>query len=65
MIEHLDKSDLINLSVGEEYSIAEFAEKAAQIVGYGGKTTFDTTKPDGAMRKLLSNDKLLKLGWNE
>jgi GDP-L-fucose synthase len=32
-------------------------------VGFGGELEFDSTKPDGTPRKLLSVDKLHKLGW--
>ncbi len=64
VMERMDKPELINLAVGEEYSIAELATKAQQIVGYQGKVSFDTTKPDGAMRKLLSSEKLRHLGWD-
>ena len=35
----------------------------AEVVGYKGKITFDTTKPDGAPRKLMNVDTLKKLGW--
>jgi len=32
-------------------------------VGFKGDLTFDTSKPDGAPRKLLDTSKLSNLGW--
>jgi GDP-L-fucose synthase len=32
-------------------------------VGYGGRLTFDPTKPDGTPRKLLDVSRLHALGW--
>jgi GDP-L-fucose synthase len=32
-------------------------------VGFEGEVAFDSTKPDGTMRKLISVDKLHRLGW--
>lgn len=35
----------------------------AEVVGYEGQITFDTSKPDGASGKLMNVDALKKLGW--
>jgi len=35
----------------------------SEVVGYKGKLEWDTTKPDGAARKLLDSSKFLSLGW--
>ena len=40
------------------------AHTMAEVVGYKGKITFDTTKPDGAPRKLMNVDTLKKLRWS-
>jgi GDP-L-fucose synthase len=34
-----------------------------QVVGYEGKLIFDTTKPDGAMKKLIDVTRLKRMGW--
>ena len=64
---HLMKSysgpDLINIGTGEDITIAEFARVVADIVGYSGKISFDTTRPDGTPRKLLDVSRLERLGW--
>ena len=53
----------INIGSGHEVSIKELAETIAKIVGYKGKILWDTSKPDGTMRKLMNSSKLYKLGW--
>lgn len=53
----------INIGVGNDYSIKEMAENIAKVLDYHGTLAFDTSKPDGAMRKLLDSNKLLQLGW--
>ncbi|SIS75227.1 GDP-L-fucose synthase [Thalassolituus maritimus] len=53
----------INVGTGVDCTISEMAHTMAEVVGYKGKITFDTTKPDGAPRKLMNVDTLRKLGW--
>lgn len=54
---------LVNVGCGEDLTIRELAELIKDIVGFSGELTFDTSKPDGTMRKLLDVDKLSKMGW--
>ena len=44
---------IVNIGVGEDVSIAEFARTVASVVGYRGEMVFDPTKPDGTPRKLV------------
>lgn len=64
---HLMKSysgtELVNIGTGEDIAIAEFARVVAEIVGYRGKISFDTSRPDGTPRKLLDIGRLEQLGW--
>lgn len=53
----------INIGTGKETSINELALLIKDMVGYKGSIEFDTTKPDGTMRKLLDVTKLQELGW--
>ncbi len=53
----------INVGTGEDHTIRELAEILAEITGFEGKLTFDTTKPDGAPRKLMDVSRLERLGW--
>lgn len=56
-------AELINIGTGEDIAIAEFARVVAEIVGYRGEISFDTSRPDGTPRKLLDISRLDKLGW--
>ncbi len=53
----------LNLGTGKDVSIRELAETVAGVVGYTGKIEWDTSKPDGAPRKLLDSSRLLAFGW--
>ncbi len=53
----------INVGFGSDVTIAEVAQTIANTVGYAGRIEFDTTKPDGAPRKLMDSDRLYSLGW--
>ena len=57
------QAELINIGTGEDITIAEFARVVAEIVGYSGEISFDTSRPDGTPRKLLDVSRLDKLGW--
>lgn len=54
---------LFNIGCGEDLSIRELAEMIAEAVGYSGKLVFDSTKPDGTMRKLMDVSRMKGLGW--
>jgi len=53
----------VNVGTGDEISILELAHLLKKIVGYEGQLTFDSSKPDGMMRKVMQVDKLAALGW--
>lgn len=53
----------INIGTGTDLTIKEIAYMIKDIVGFKGSIEFDPSKPDGTMRKLLSVDKINKLGW--
>jgi GDP-L-fucose synthase len=55
--------DLFNVGCGEDYTIKEIAEIVADVVGFSGNIVFDSTKPNGTMRKLLDSSRINKLGW--
>lgn len=54
----------INVGTGRDCTIAVLAETIADVVGYDGRLTFDTSKPDGAPRKLLDISRLSDLGFS-
>jgi len=53
----------VNVGVGTDMSIAEFATLVAEVVGFDGKIVFDTTKADGTPRKLVDTARMDALGW--
>ncbi len=53
----------INVGYGSDISIAELAELVAKVVGFRGRITQDTSKPDGTMRKLMDVSRLADMGW--
>ena len=57
------KPCFVNLGSGKDLSILELAELVAKITGFNGKIVFDTSKPDGTMKKLLDISRLKALGW--
>ena len=53
----------INVGFGSDVTIAELAHIVSSAIGYVGKITFDSSKPDGAPRKWMDSSKLNQLGW--
>ena len=53
----------INIGTGEEISIRELAEILKDISGWKGTLKYDMSKPDGAPRKVMNNDRIHDLGW--
>ena len=53
----------INVGTGVDVTIREMAETMKRVVGFEGELVFDTTKPDGAPRKLIDVTRLTSMGW--
>jgi GDP-L-fucose synthase len=64
LMENYKESEMINIGSGEDLSIKEMAQLIKDVSGYPGEIVFDTSKPDGAPRKLLDVSKIKKLGWS-
>ena len=60
IMENYNEPEPINLTSEFEISIKDLAEKIKDAVGYNGKLVFDTSKPDGQMRKKLNADRMKK-----
>ncbi|MDE5709745.1 GDP-L-fucose synthase [uncultured Bacteroides sp.] len=54
----------INVGTGKEISIKEVAEKIRAEIGFKGELRWDSSKPDGTLRKLTDVTKLHRLGWH-
>ena len=53
----------INIGYGEEVSIKSLADAIRETIGYRGEVVFDTSKPDGAPRRLLDSSRMHGMGW--
>ena len=53
----------INIGTGADLSIKALAELIREAIGYKGTIEFDSSKPDGTMKKLTDPTKLHNLGW--
>ena len=58
-----DDSNQINVGSGQEVSIKDLADKISEAVGFNGEISWDSSKPDGTMRKVLDSSKIANLGW--
>lgn len=64
LMDQYEDEQHVNVGSGVDLSIRELAETIRDIVYPGAEPVFDTTKPDGAPRKLLDVSKLANLGWS-
>ncbi len=64
LMKHYSDVGFLNVGTGEDVTIGDFAAEVARIVGYHGRITFDTTRPDGPPQKLLDVSKIKALGWS-
>jgi GDP-L-fucose synthase len=53
----------INVGLGFDYTIDEYYQKIANVVGYQGNFTHDLLRPTGMQRKLIDDTKLKEFGW--
>jgi len=63
LMQNYDEPEIVNVGTGEDITISELAHLVAGSVGFKGQLVFDTSKPDGAPRKLLDVSRLHNLGW--
>ena len=62
-INYADVKSHINIGTGKEISISNLAALVAKIINYNGKIIFDSSKPNGTMRKLCDVSKIQSMGW--
>lgn len=63
LMKNYDSPKIINVGSMREISIHGLAYRIAEMVGYDGEIEFDSSKPDGAMRKVLDSSRMRQMGW--
>ena len=64
LLKNYSNSLPINVGTGSDISIQEFSKKISKVVGYKGQISFDTSMPDGTMKKRLDVSRINSLGWS-
>jgi GDP-L-fucose synthase len=54
----------INVGSGEDLTVNNLAKLVCEVAGFKGEIVHDLSKPDGTPRKLMSSEKLRRLGWH-
>src|SRR6185503_17172553 len=63
LMQRYSGEEMVNIGIGDDMTIAEFARTVAEVVGFKGELNYDTSRPDGTPRKLVDTTKLAALGW--
>ncbi len=63
LMEQYEEEGCVNVGCGKDLSIMDLALMIKKIVGYEGEIVFDSSKPDGTLRKLMDVSKIEALGW--
>ncbi|HCX21388.1 MAG: GDP-fucose synthetase [Flammeovirgaceae bacterium] len=63
LMENYSDGQTMNVGFGEDLTIKDLALTIKQIVGFEGELVFDSSKPDGTPRKLMSSERIHALGW--
>ena len=63
LLKHYSGESHVNIGAGSDITIRELVETIMRVVGVNARLRFDTSKPDGAPRKLLDSSLLLSMGW--
>jgi GDP-L-fucose synthase len=54
---------LLNLGSNSDLTISELASLVKNVVDFKGEIIYDSTKPDGTMRKFMDSSRLNNIGW--
>ncbi|MBT6745891.1 MAG: NAD-dependent epimerase/dehydratase family protein, partial [Flavobacteriales bacterium] len=63
LMENYNEKELVNIGTGKDVTIKELAELIKKVIGFNGKLVWDSSKPEGTLRKLLDVSKAHDLGW--
>ncbi len=54
----------LNVGLGTDYTINQYYQMVAKVVGFNGSFVHDMSKPTGMKQKLIDDEKLRKFGWS-
>ena len=63
LMQGYDGDSHVNVGTGTDVAIRDLAAMVAEIVGYKGRTEWDTSKPDGTPQKLMDVSLIKSAGW--
>ena len=63
MNEYHDPQNIVNVGTGTDITIKNLAEIVADVVGYTGAIMWDTSKPNGTLRKVMDVSRIKQTGW--
>ncbi|MFZ4770421.1 MAG: GDP-L-fucose synthase family protein, partial [Ferruginibacter sp.] len=63
LMENYNEAGCVNVGCGTDISIRDLAILIKEIVGFNGEIVFDSSKPDGTLRKLMDVSKINEMGW--
>jgi GDP-L-fucose synthase len=63
LMQRYSDEPIVNIGTGVDLPIGELAAMVCEVVGFGGRLRFDTSKPDGTPRKVMDVSRLRELGW--
>ncbi|MES3090852.1 GDP-L-fucose synthase [Sphingomonas aerolata] len=63
LLQNYSDAEHVNVGTGDDIAIRDLAGLVSKVVGFDGGIVLDSSRPDGTPRKLLSNEKLARLGW--
>ena len=63
MLENYDSGEIVNVGSGSDISIKDLAALIAEITGYSGEIKWDSTKPDGMLKKCMDVSRMVGLGF--
>ena len=58
------KNEIVNIGTGIDISIKDLTKIISRVVSYDGEIIWNTSKPDGTLRKLLDVSRVNSLGWS-
>ena len=58
------ENEIVNIGTGIDISIKDLTKIISRVIGYEGEIIWNTSKPDGTLRKLLDVSRVNSLGWS-